>query len=159
MSVLTYIYPREPQRLAFDSLLKVLSAEGLAVSECEEKRRAIPNWTYLLLSHKSFKHLQFELVVGQNRKTNIEWVAERHAQNRNFQVVRDAKKYIRSRIKTGNASDRELTDGFEAFDLVICLIARLSKGVVDLPENDRLYSHSGFARYKNAKALRTAKSE
>ena len=160
MGVLTYIYPREPERLAINLLLDsfVRESDGFAVAECENSQRTVPNWSYLLLSHKSHQHLRFEFVVAKNSKSNVECLAERYAKNRNFDVVRDAKKYIWSKVKAGKASDREMTDGFRSHDLIICLLARLSDGVVDLPENGKLYSCSGFARYMNAKQTGTAKS-
>ena len=157
MSVLTYVYPREPELIAFDSLLSILSAKGFAVAESEEKPRAIPDWSYLLLSHNTCKHLRFEFAVAQNNKSNIKCLAERHGKNRNFQAVLSAKKYIWSKIKAGNAPDRELIAGFVLYDFVLCAVARLSKGVVNLPESDLLYSASGFARYVNSKSLHTPK--
>ena len=159
LSVLTYIYPREPQCLAFDSLHNLLSAEGFVVTERDGNKRATPNWSHLLLSHESSKHLRFKIVVAQNKKTNIDWVAERYPKNGNLPLVRNAKKYIWCQIEIGIATDRELTAGFASFDLVVGIIARESKGVVDLPENEKLYSYSGFSRYMNAKRPPTSNSE
>jgi hypothetical protein len=160
MSVLTYVYPRDPERLALNSVLDSLEREsgGFVVEECENRPRTIPNWSYLLLSHQSHKHLRFEFVVAENNKSNVKWLAEHYSNNRNFDVVCLAKKYIWSKIRIGKASDRELTAGFRSHDFIIWHLIRLSAGVVDLPEDGKLYSCSGFARFKNAKQRAPAPS-
>lgn len=151
MSFLTYIYPSEPQLLTMDKLSKLLIKEHFKVEEYESKPRLTPDWSYLLLSHSSLKNLRFKFVVARNKKDNIEWVTELYSGNRNLETVRTAKKYIWSEILSGKATNRELNAGFAYHDAVLYMMARLSKGVIDLPENNSLYSSSGFARYLNAK--------
>ena len=109
----------------------------------------MPNWSHLILVDESNPKLQFEFVVEKNDQQTIEKVTDRHHDNRNLPVVRKAKKYIRSTVNSTNASKRDRQVGLESYRLVVWVLACVSSGVVDLPEEEQLYSAFEFARFAN----------
>lgn len=150
MSVITYIYPLAPEQIGIDRLDDVLSANGFAIIERAVEPRSLPDWSYILLSHQSSKNLRFKLVATKNSKSNIKWIAERFPRDAKVAIVEQAKKYVWCQIVAGRSPDNELLNGIHVFNHFVAVIARLSKAVVDLPENGKLYSSMGFSRYSNS---------
>lgn len=159
MSVLTYVYASDMLELKLDSLNDTLAVEGFAIVESGNAHRSVPNWSYMILSHFSTPNLRFRFFIVHNNKSNLQWIANRFPKNQNLATVRLAKKYISCQIVPGKASDRELMHGFPLFNLIIATIARKTKGVVDLPENGKLYSSVGFSRYATSMSHRETKTK
>ena len=105
------------------------------------------------------KALHFKLVVAQNTKTNIQSIADRFPRDTKVAIVEQAKKYVWCEIITGRSSDKELLVGIHLLNQIVALIARKSKAVVDLPENEKLYSSVGFSRYSKSTGTSTLKSK
>ncbi|MEQ8787094.1 MAG: hypothetical protein RIC55_12375 [Pirellulaceae bacterium] len=76
-------------------------------------------------------------VVERNNKQNVDFVSDRYRKNRNLDVVRNARKYIWTKIIGREATAREMMASFPFYSLLIHQLAYLSKGVVDCGRRTR----------------------
>lgn len=149
MSVIEYIFPSDLERLKIDLIEKALcrTLRAIAVEDIERKPRAQPDWASFSVVHSAKSELLSLVVCAPLLAAMRRETAFRYKANRNLDAVMNARKLIWTQYKGSARSDRQFIDDFRAHYLIVATILRLSRGVIDLPENERLYTARGFSRH------------
>ena len=149
MSVLTYVYPAEVGALAFDRLFQALqrAVPMLEVVECLCRPRSSPDWSSLVVRDGPRGKFEFVFEIGPNLAANKRGLLLAFPDSPSVAVASQASKRIWSQMQGGHTSDRVLMREFDTWNDLIATLAKISKGVVYVPENERLYSATGFARH------------
>lgn len=149
MSVIEYTYPAEPKRLSIASLTSEFEnlMPGLTF-EWENVNRGIPDWSAVTIGHPKQKGISSLFVVVKNKAENKRDLVDRYPGNKNLVVALKASVLIWSQLKfPKRVSDKVMTSAFDLHQKLIGTLNKLGRGVVDIPENEKLYSVAGFQRY------------
>jgi len=128
----------------------MLQAEvpGLVLLEAESASRRSPNWNSILVGHSQTAKSKSLIVRTKNTKSNIRERSERYRAHKNLPVVEHATALYWSQLKLGpKQSFVETTKAFHAHYRILLTLVRITHGVIDLPEHEKIYTATGFARH------------
>lgn len=150
MSVLTYLYPKNLEPLAVESLLPAVRAkvEHVAIAELELRKAALPDWQSLTFIHPSEPEATFLFVVSRNTKDNRKELEELYAESPHLSVVRNARKCVWTQLKAPlNLPLKRLTQCWANHVELIAAVADVGNAVIDSPENEKLFTAASFRRH------------
>jgi hypothetical protein len=149
MCVLQYIYPRDEGGLSLRTLFPALegAVPGAQVTEVDHGRRGTLDWSSIVVVVPAFRATGSLFVVARNNAANVRDIEKRYTGSE-LKAVRDAPHYIWAQLKLPLSLNlaKSLT-AIDHHNSLIATFTRHCEGVVDLPENEKLYSAAGFARY------------
>ena len=149
MSVLEYIYPEHPHRLTTATVSAAFERAAPKVTlEWEHRPRAVPAWSAVTVAHPRPPKVRSVFVVARNSAAQKRDLATRYEGDANLAAVLSTPVLIWSQLRVPLSTPLAAIP--PAFDLHYALLAAISGaggGVVDLPENERLYSVEGFRRH------------
>ena len=156
MSVIEYVYPADPKRLAATWLTAALErAVGGVTLDWERRSRATPDWSAVTVAHPRRPRVQSVFAIAKNSVAQKRELAARYEGDANLAVVRDAPIFIWSQLKLPlSAPEAAVLTAMDAHHALIAAVSRVGGGVVDLPENERLYSVEAFNRYAKRRLRR-----
>jgi hypothetical protein len=149
MSVLEYTYPAESKRLSIAALTSEFEnlMPGLTF-EWEQVNRGMPDWSAVTIGHPKQKGIHSLFVVTKNKALNKRDLAARYPRNKNLAAALKVPVLIWSQLKLPkNVSFKVVTSALDLHQKLIGSVNKLGRGVVDIPENEKLYSVAGFQRY------------
>ena len=156
MSVIEYVYPEDPKRLAVTLLSAAFehAVPGITL-KWERRLRATPDWSAVTVLHPRRGGVRSLFVVAKNSAAQKRDLGARYAGDANLAFVRDAPIHIWSQLKVPlSASEAAMFTAMDAHRALLAALSRAGRGVVDLPENERLYSVEAFGRYAKRRLTR-----
>lgn len=150
MSVLEYIYPRDSGALKIDTLLPKFqnAVSGVSIAELDRKPRAMPDWSMVLVSHPGSASIGSMFSVVAQSKANKSDLRTRYEKNEHLPMVQRARHLIWSQLKIAlSVPERKIDDAIDIHYMLLAAMLRQCDGLIDLPENGKLYTSIGFSRH------------
>lgn len=149
MSVIEYTYPASPEQLATGSVSVAFERASPGITlKWERRPRATPDWSAVTAGHPRHRRVESVFVVAKNSAAQKRELATRYEGDASLEIVRRAPIFIWSQLKVPlSAPAAVLLAAMDTHRALVAAISRIGGGVVDLPENERLYSAAAFGRY------------
>lgn len=149
MSVIEYIYPDFPHQLTWECLeAEFMDAVPGVQIEWEFRQHATPNWSTVWVRHPRGRRVTTIFVVSKNTLAQKRDLKARYKRDAKLVIATAASHVIWSQLKVPSSmSDSAFFNAMNTHNVLIATLNREGRGVVDLPENGRLYSVVSFRRY------------